>query len=466
MSALGLRCSGCGYMAPADAAPFRCPNARAGDDVDHVLTMSGTGEGKPFRKDGDPNPFLRYRRLLSAWTVARRRGLSDSAFVDLMRAIDEAVARIDGTGFRMTPYGRSDELDAWVKNETVNIAGSHKARHLMGLALHLKVLEATGGSAPEGHLAIASCGNAALAAAVVAKAIGRALDVYVPPEANPAVLDRLLELDARIVPCERRPELPPGDPCFHRFREGVLRGAIPFTCQGSENGLALDGGRTLGFEIVSQHLRTGKPLHRLFVQVGGGALLASMAQAAAVAKETGAVSAMPRIHSVQTEGGHPLDAAWRGVARDLARRLATSGQRPPEPLEQISDAALGRWIGSTATGTQLDDALRFAAQHRSRYMRPVAETPHSAASGILDDETYDWVADVRAMLETGGWPVVVPEARILEANETGRRATGIDVDWTGTAGLAGLLELRARGAVGADEEVAVLFTGRRREAVR
>ena len=84
------------------------------------------------------------------------------------------------------------------------------------------------------------------------------------------------------------------------------------------------------------------------------------------------------------------------------------------------------------------------------------------AHGILDDETYDWLAVVRGMLETGGSPVVVSEKTLLEANELAVDATSIDVDHTGSAGLAGLLDLRGRGEVGPAEAVAVLFTGVRR----
>ena len=39
---------------------------------------------------------------------------------------------------------------------------------------------------------------------------------------------------------------------------------------------------------------------------------------------------------------------------------------------------------------------------------------------------------------------------------------GIGVDATGSSGLAGLLDLRAEGAVGPHERVAVLFTGAER----
>ena len=38
--------------------------------------------------------------------------------------------------------------------------------------------------------------------------------------------------------------------------------------------------------------------------------------------------------------------------------------------------------------------------------------PHSLADGILDDETYDWIADVDAMRVSGGRPIVAAEADI------------------------------------------------------
>jgi threonine synthase len=65
------------------------------------------------------------------------------------------------------------------------------------------------------------------------------------------------------------------------------------------------------------------------------------------------------------------------------------------------------------------------------------------------------------MLTTGGQPLVVTEDRLAEANELAA-ATGIPADPTASAGLAGLLDLRQAGVVGADERAVVLFTGVRR----
>jgi threonine synthase len=271
------------------------------------------------------------------------------------------------------------------------------------------------------RLAIASCGNAALGAAVVAHAATWPLDVFVPPWADPAVVAALEHHGAVLTTCPRRAGDPPGDPCVHRFREAVAAGAVPFGCQGPDNGLALDGGRTLAFELA---LAEVAPPDRLLVQVGGGALASSLVQGW---RATG--RPLPRLHAVQTEGGSPLARAW------------------------------DRFV---ASGRDLGQALR----HRRDFMWAWEDEPRSAAHGILDDETYDWVAVVAGMHDSGGFPVVAPEERVLEASRLGPEATGIDADATGTAGLAGLLTLLDDPAPshrpGPDERVALLFTGVRR----
>jgi threonine synthase len=95
-------------------------------------------------------------------------------------------------------------------------------------------------------------------------------------------------------------------------------------------------------------------------------------------------------------------------------------------------------------------------------MWPWETEPASVATGILDDETYDWATVVAGMLATGGEPVLVAEETLREANDLARGATGIDVDHTGSSGLAGLLEISRRAPLEPEQRVAVLFTGVRR----
>ena len=118
--------------------------------------------------------------------------------------------------------------------------------------------------------------------------------------------------------------------------------------------------------------------------------------------------------------------------------------------------------GGSFTGAALEEALRYAARHRAEFMWAWESEPQSIAHGILDDETYDWLAVVRGMLATGGRSVLVDESTLQQANEIARATTDINVDHTGSAGLAGLLELRRQGAIQANETCQVLFTGARR----
>jgi threonine synthase len=439
-----LVCAGCGFEPGAlEPYPFRCTAAIPGDDVDHVLRRELFLSAVRFPlADPEPNPFVRFRAFLHAYHLAIAGGLPDEAFCSIVRELDERVAAVDGHGFAATPFARSAALSdqlgftrrggVWVKDETGNVSGSHKARHLFGVLLHLEVAERLGladpGSRPD--LAIASCGNAALAAAVVAAAGGRRLQVFVPADAEPTVLARLGELGAVVTACAREAG-ESGDPTVRRLLQALDDGALPFTCQGNLNGLAVEGGETLGYEIAADLAAAHTGIDHLVVQVGGGALASACAEALRESAALGAIPAPPRLHTVQTEGAWPLRRAFDAVAANCATR----------------------------TPAAIRAAVAYAAHHRSRFMWPWEDEPQSIAHGILDDETYDWLVLVEEMLTTHGEALVVDEVALAEANAVAREATGIAVDPTGSAGLAGLLTLRDSGHVADDERVAVLFTG-------
>ena len=476
-----VECAGCGARMTASetgSLPFACPNARAGDDIDHVIRRVGPA-GTTFPRSGDANPFIRYRTLLTSHALALEAGVDDHAFVETVRGLDAAVEGVDGRGFQATPFGPSAALAArlglaggeiWVKDETGNVAGSHKARHLAGLMLCLLVRErrrdgrqapGTGGGENESRsrLAIASCGNAALAAAVVARAAGRALDVFVPPSASASVLNRLERLSAVIHICHRA-EGVPGDPCYAAFHVAVAGGAIPFCCQGSDNGLTIDGGKTLAWEMASAlgdaaaKAGSGRDLGAVFVQVGGGALASAVAEGFDDGVACGAIGRVPRLYTVQTRGAYPLKRAYDALAERILRRVPAVVEQGVLPASDRERAELlASWP------RLIDEELGFARRHRSSFMRPWGTPPHSVAHGILDDETYDWAAVVGAMLKTGGWPLVVGEDLLLEANTVAREATGVNVDHTGSAGLAGLIKAVTLDARLAAERVAVVFSG-------
>ena len=350
--------------------------------------------------------------------------MTDDAWTEIVGALEDRLTAVGERAFRVTPMEPQPALanalgmngSLWVKDETGNVAGSHKGRHLMGVMLYLRILEAGKLPAASGlrarPLAIASCGNAALAAAVIARAAEWPLDVYIPRDANPTVVKRLEALGAAITVCERRSG-ETADPCVRNFRQAVGGGAIPFSVQGPDNGLAIEGARTLGFEMAECFAASAETPDSLYVQVGGGGLASAVAQGLAIAGRFLFLPRLPRLMLVQTAGCAPFVCAWQRLS-----------------------------------GVALSDAVR----HRSHFMAPWPTTPASAASGILDDETYDWWEAANGVCETGGDALVVGEAAIARAYELAKTATAIRASITGTAGLAGLLAAPSPSA-------AIVFSG-------
>ncbi len=424
----GFRCRVCGATTDVGTAhSWRCPRATAADRH-HVFDIVTTSVPSPSEAPtvGD-NPFVVFRESLAVDAFAAAHGMTPAAREALIIETDELVAAVAGTGFRISPISRNAGLSnalgftadggVWVKDETAQVAGSHKARHLFTILLHLRAAEllrlTSGSRAP---LAISSCGNAALAAATLAAAVSWPIKVFVPPTASAAVLARLHALDAEVVTCPRRAGDPPGDPCVHRFREALATGALPFVVQGPENIWSLDGCRTLGWELANDFAQVNGGIDRLMVQVGGGALGTSVGMGLA---EAGCDVALD---TVQTAGCAPLARAWD--------RLGS-----PHDV----DVAAHRW---------------------AELMWPWESEPHSLADGILDDETYDWLGVVEQMARSGGRPTVADEAAIVRAADLAQSVSGIDASPTGAAGLAGLIA--GRDAIADDERVAVIFSGIRR----
>jgi threonine dehydratase len=192
----------------------------------------------------------------------------------------------------------------------------------------------------------------------------------------------------------------------------VADGAIPFGCTGPDCGLTIDGGRTIGWELAEQ----APQLTRVDVQVGGGALGTALGDGLRSALPPGSG---PAVYAVQTAGCAPFDRALRVVEQD---------------------------------------GLALAVAHRSTAMWPWTPTPHSAATGILDDETYDWAGLADVVQSSAGGSIVATEKDIDRATALTHEWTGADADPTGAAGLAGALALPA----GPGDQVGIVLSGKRR----
>ncbi len=421
----GMSCSVCGTQVPL-GTPLQwvCPHAGP-TDRHHVLGFDVVTEDSDAL--ASDNPFLSFREQLGVDAFGAAVGLDEATRIEIIASLDRAVEMVDGTGFRKTPLHRADALSdvlgfsaqggVWIKDETHNVAGSHKARHLFTELVYLLMAERAGVTpwsdvTDRPPLAIASCGNAAIAASTLARAMQWPIAVHVPVAAQDSVLDALHSLDADVRVCPRRDSDPAGDPCVWRFRELVQHGALPFGVQGTENVWCLDGGRTLGWEIAEQISQ----IDRVFMQVGGGAF------ASTFATSFYAEGHSARLHAVQTEGCAPLVRAWKQF------------------VEMGSPSAIGAiWL---------------------EVMWPWEHTPTSFADGILDDETYDWIDIVGHMQTSQGGAVRALESNIVRAHHMAHEYTDIDVSPTGSSGLAGVLEIRDE--IDADEKVLVMFSGRSR----
>lgn len=416
----GWRCLVCAATVDiAQPLTWRCPNSTDGDRH-HELELVSAAAALTYIDDD--NPFVSFRPHLAWDAFAAALGLTEAAREALLVDLDERIAAVAGTGFRITPFARHGALSSalgfaadggvWVKNETGNVGGSHKARHLFTILAHLAAVESTHRQPWETRppLAIASCGNAAIAASTLAAAVQWPIRVFVPEWAGGVVIRTLADLGATVVTCPRLAADPPGDPCVFRFREAVAAGAVPFSVQGPENAWCLDGGRTIGWEMATQLGDT--VLDRVVVQVGAGALAAGVAGGLTMGGQDLV------LHAMQTDACAPLERAWRRLGD-----VSTAGRRWAETMWPWED------VGQTA------------------------------ADGIVDDETYDWLPVVTAMAASGGEPVVSAESEVLRAWQLVRDVCGINSSATGSAGLAGLLTLRAAGAVADTERVAVVVSG-------
>jgi threonine synthase len=396
----------------------------------------------------------------------------------------DRLLRLEGRDFDVTPLTEEPDLRAslgrsgclWVKNETGNVSGSHKGRHLMGTLLYLEALRELKGETVKKTLAIYSCGNAALGAAAVARVDSYELHAFVPEDVDSTVAAMLAERGALVEKIPRA-STGEGDPCYLAFQEALRQnGWLPFACAGNDNWSNIEGGATLGWEMVMQLGDRSERIDSVVIQVGGGALARSVAQAFEEALQLGFIDVLPRIHVCQPEGGFPFVRAYLLALAEIARR---SGQafdlnyeRHSEPDRQLqrtlSFARIRPDLIQAAAGVAqrsfdsplVQSVLVDMARKPDHFMWPWdGAAPHSLSHGILDDVTYDWYFLLRAVLRSGGLAEILSEDAIRVAYEKANLHTGIPVCPTGASGLAGLIQLQASGAIAPSESVGLFFTG-------
>lgn len=225
-----------------------------------------------------------------------------------------AAGRI-GADVRHTPLwrlpGRALGLpvaEVWLKLEHLQIAGSFKARGMFN-RLRAQPVPAAG-------VTIASGGNAGIAAAAAARALGVACEVFVPEVSSPAKRAVLAALGAT-VRVQGAAYADAAAACLlHQQQTGAL------LMHAYDQPEVVAGAGTLAQEIEAD---AGLP-DRVLVSVGGGGLVAGIAawfegRARVVALEP---EGAPTLHAARAAGA-PVDVAVAGIAADAlgARRIGT-----------------------------------------------------------------------------------------------------------------------------------------------
>lgn len=196
----------------------------------------------------------------------------------------------------------------WLKLEQLQVGGSFKARGMMNRLLANTI--------PASGVIVASGGNAGIATAAAARALGVACEVFVPTISSPAKQAKLRELGARVV-VTGAAYSDALQACLARQQQtGAL---LTHAYDQSE---VVAGAGTLALEIEAQ----GGVPDSVLVSVGGGGLIGGIA--AWFGQRSRVVALEPEFAPTLFDArraGEPVDVAVSGIAADSlgARRIGS-----------------------------------------------------------------------------------------------------------------------------------------------
>ena len=252
----------------------------------------------------------------------------------------------DGRGFvRRTPLWKLPGsalgvacAEVWLKLEHLQVGGSFKARGMYNRLLANPI--------PASGVIVASGGNAGIATAAAARALGVPCEVFVPTVSSAAKQAKLRELGAQVV-VTGAVYAEALEACLARQRE---TGALLTHAYDQPEVVA--GAGTLAREIEAQG---GEPPDSVLVRVGGGGLVAGIAawfedRSRVVALEPELAPTLFRAR----EAGAPVDVAVGGIAAAArgAKRIGGSARAIARrhlraalllPAAHIREAQLALW---------------------------------------------------------------------------------------------------------------------------
>ena len=253
----------------------------------------------------------------------------------------------------------------------------------------------------------ASTGNAGSSMACLAASTGTPCVIFVPEKAPPAKIAQLLIFGAKVLAVQSTYD-DAFDLCMAVCEE---RGW--FNRNTGHNPFTREGKKTAAFEIYEQ---LGRIPDWVSVPTGDGNIIAGIWKGFCDLKEAGIADRTPKMLCTQSE-------------------LSASISRTAWALQKA---------GSKPDWTQVD-------------IEPVQAT--TVADSISVDMPRDGLAAVRAVIESGGAAVTVPDADILAAIPEIARNAGVFAEPAASCAWAGLKKAATDGIVKPDETVVCMITG-------
>lgn len=286
--------------------------------------------------------------------------------------IDSAWQRLNersGHFLRQTPLWKlpaaalgvaAPGAEVWLKLEHLQVSGSFKARGMMNRLLANPI--------PQSGVIVASGGNAGIATAAAARALGVRCEVYLPGVSPEAKRARLRALGAEVVVVG---QLYPDALAACLARQAETGALLTHAYDQPE---VVAGAGTLGREIEAEG---GLP-DAVLVSVGGGGLIGGLAgwfeqRARVIALEPEGAPTLFRAR----EAGAPVDVEVGGIAADSlgARRIGAIAWDIAQ--RHVADALL-----------LSDDAIRAAQQWLWKEMKLAVEPAAALPLAALQTGAY------------------------------------------------------------------------------
>ena len=307
--------------------------------------------------------------------------------------------------FRARRLGRTAGLeDLWLKDEGLNPSASFKDRASAVAVTRARELGAE-------VVAGASTGNAGSSMACMAARVGVPCIIFVPASAPPAKIAQLLIFGARVL-AVRGTYDQAFDLCFE-----VCQKRGWFNRNTGYNPYTREGKKTCSFELCEQF--AWKPPDRVVVPVGDGNIISGIWKGLQELHVLGLIDRLPKLVCAQSTGSNAI-----------SRMVARVKREHPDP------GAID-WTG----------------------LRPSKVRATTVADSISVDQPRDGLAATRAVIESGGDAVTVPDGEIMRAVREIARLSGVFVEPSCATTWACVKKMVRSEALNPDERVLCLLTG-------